>query len=60
MAGKKSSASKIKIERFDDLFGMGFEVQNSENKVMMIPLEQLHDFTGHPFKVLDDETISML
>ena len=55
MAGKKSSASKIKIERFDDLFGMGFEVQNSENKVMMIPLEQLHDFTGHPFKVLDDQ-----
>ena len=55
MAGKKSSASKIKIERFDDLFGMGFEVQKSENKVMVIPLEQLHDFTGHPFKVLDDE-----
>ena len=55
MAGKKSSASKIKMERFDDLFGSGSDTQDSSDRVMMIPLEQLHDFSGHPFKVLDDE-----
>ena len=55
MAGKKSSASKIKMESFDDLFGIGSDAQDSRDKVRMIPLEQLHDFNGHPFKVLDDE-----
>ena len=55
MAGKESSASKIKIERFDDLFGIGLDSNNQGDKVVMLPLEQLHDFNGHPFKVLDDE-----
>ena len=55
MAGKESSASKIKIERFDDLFGIGLDSKNQGDKVVMLPLEQLHDFNGHPFKVLDDE-----
>ena len=55
MAGKKSSASKIKMESFDDLFGIGSGSANSRDKVVMLPLEQLHDFKGHPFKVLDDE-----
>ena len=55
MAGKKSSASKIKMESFDDLFGIGSGSENSRDKVVMLPLEQLHDFNGHPFKVLDDE-----
>ena len=55
MAGKKSSASKIRMESFDDLFGIGSDAQDSRDKVRMIPLEQLHDFNGHPFKVLDDE-----
>ena len=55
MAGKKSSASKIKMESFDDLFGIGSDSENSRDKVVMLPLEQLHDFNGHPFKVLDDE-----
>ena len=55
MADKKSSASKIKMERFDDLFGIGSEDKNYKDKIVMIPLDQLHDFNGHPFKVLDDE-----
>ena len=55
MAGRKSSASKIKMESFDDLFGIGSGSENSRDKVVMLPLEQLHDFNGHPFKVLDDE-----
>jgi len=55
MAGKKSSASKIRMESFDDLFGIGSDAQDSRDKVRMIPLEQLHDFNVHPFKVLDDE-----
>lgn len=54
MADKKSSASKIKMERFDDLFGIGSEDKDYKDKIVMIPLEQLYDFSGHPFKVLDD------
>ena len=55
MADKRSSASKIKMERFDDLFGIGSGEQDGRDKIIMIPLEQLYDFNGHPFKVLDDE-----
>lgn len=55
MAGKKSSASKIKMESFDDLFGIRSEDMDYKDKIVMISLEQLHDFNGHPFKVLDDE-----
>ena len=55
MAGRKSSASKIKMESFDDLFWIGSGSENIRDKVVMLPLEQLHDFSGHPFKVLDDE-----
>jgi ParB family chromosome partitioning protein len=48
---KFGSASKIKLNSFDDLFG---ETAASE-QVQQIPLEELHEFKGHPFKVLDDE-----
>ena len=55
MAGKKSSASKIKMESYEDLFGIGTDIENSRDKVIIVPLDQLYDFNGHPFKVSDDE-----
>ena len=46
---KGGSASKVRINKFDDLFG------SSAGQVQEILLSELHDFKGHPFKVLDDE-----
>ena len=51
---KKGSAEKIKLSSFDDLFGTQ-EAGTETEQVQGIPLCELHEFRGHPFKVLDDE-----
>ena len=53
---KVKSASKIKIDSFDDLFGSSIEENfNQAEQVVEVPLEDLHTFQNHPFRVLDDE-----
>lgn len=51
----KSSAKNIKLASVDDLFSTE-ESRAAENleKVMEIPLTELHAFKNHPFKVRDD------
>ena len=51
---KRGSADKIKLSSFDDLFGTQ-EASTGTEQVQEIPLCELHEFRGHPFKVLDDE-----
>ena len=54
----KSSASKIKMTSFDDLFGGGDETicsSDTANMIQDIELSKLVTFANHPFKVLDDE-----
>lgn len=51
---KKGSASKIKIDSFDDLFGSD-NVSDSMEQIIDVPLTQLHTFKNHPFQVADDE-----
>lgn len=51
---KRGSADKIKLSSFDDLFGTQ-EVGTGTEQVQEIPLCELHEFRGNPFKVLDDE-----
>lgn len=52
---KTGSASKIKIDSFDDLFGSStVENSNQTEQVVELPLEDLHTFKNHPFRVLDD------
>lgn len=54
----KSSASKIKMTSFDDLFGSNEETVcslNNENSIQDMELSKLFPFPHHPFKVLDDE-----
>lgn len=51
---KRGSADKIKLSSFDDLFGTQ-EAGTGAEQVQEIPLCELHEFRGHPFKVLDDE-----
>ncbi|KXL53625.1 putative chromosome-partitioning protein ParB [Anaerotignum neopropionicum] len=54
----KSSASKIKMTSYDDLFGRNEGAicsLNSENAIQDIELSKLFPFSQHPFKVLDDD-----
>lgn len=56
MSSLKSSARKIELATIDDLFGTQDSRDDAKReKVMDIPLSDLHAFKGHPFKVLDDE-----
>lgn len=53
MGSKAGSASKVKLNSFDDLFG-GAENTAGE-QIISAKLSDLHTFKGHPFRVLDDE-----
>ena len=52
---KTGSASKIKMESFDDLFGGSSAQEIGAEQIINAPLVDLHEFKDHPFKVLDDE-----
>ena len=54
MKNKESSASKIVLDSYESLFG-DLEDVGKEDRVRMIPLSELYEFAGHPFRVLDDE-----
>ena len=51
----KSSAGKIQLSGFNDLFQTGGETEASSEQVKEIALSELHPFQGHPFQVRDDE-----
>ena len=54
----KSSAKKAKLASVDDLFTTEeTRADAGREKVMEIPLTDLHPFEGHPFKVKDDEAM---
>lgn len=52
---KAGSASKVKINTFDDLFGGADTVAGNGEQVTEVALSDLYEFKGHPFKVLDDD-----
>jgi len=52
----KGSGRNIKLTSYDDLFSTEESRTDAQReKVMEIPLSELHPFRNHPFKVLDDE-----
>jgi len=53
----RSSASKIQITGFDDLFQTEPKIEISGERVQEIPLADLHPFKNHPFQVRDDEAM---
>ena len=54
----KSSAKKVELASVDDLFSTEESRANAQReKVVEIPLSELHPFKGHPFKVKDDEAM---
>ena len=55
---KKSSASKIKLTDVNSLFGNSKtikDINNEREEIVEVALADLHEFEGHPFKVIDDE-----
>ena len=53
----KSSASKIEVTGFDDLFQTSGPVEPGANQPQEIPLAELYPFKGHPFQVRDDDAM---
>lgn len=56
----KSSAKKVELASVDDLFSTEESRADAQReKVLEIPLSELHPFKDHPFKVKDDEAMIM-
>ena len=54
----KSSAKKIELASVDDLFSTEESRADAKlEKVLELPLSELHPFKNHPFKVKDDEAM---
>ena len=54
----KSSGRNIELASVDDLFTTEEGRQDAQReKVVELPLSELHPFPGHPFKVKDDEAM---
>ena len=52
---KTGSAAKVKLNSFDDLFGNNDMQTAGTEQIINAPLDELHDFKNHPFRVVDDE-----
>ena len=54
----KSPAKNISLTSLDDLFATDeSRAEAAREKVLDIPLDKLHEFPNHPFKVRDDESM---
>ena len=54
----KSSGRNLNLTSYDEIFETEeTRIEASQEKVIDIPLTQLHPFKNHPFKVTDDETM---
>ena len=56
---KTSSASKIVLNSFNDLFGMT-DSENKVTEVRDVMIDELFEFKNHPFKVVDDKKMQEL
>lgn len=58
---KRGYGEKIKLTSVDDMLHSNDDAvmseQNVEGQIKDIPLEELHTFANHPFRVLDDENM---
>ena len=53
----RSSANKIQLTGFNDLFQTGSTVEADSERVQKVPLSELFSFKVHPFQVQDDEAM---
>lgn len=47
--------TNIGLKSYEDIFTTEEKRQETGEQVVMIPVNQIHEFKNHPFKVLDDE-----
>lgn len=55
---RTKALEKVKLTRFDDLFG-GKEAESAieAGEVKQIPISELHEFHNHPFQIRSDEEL---
>lgn len=53
----KSSAGKIQLSSYEDLFQTSSEKADDRERVQEVPLVELFAFKSHPFRVKDDEAM---
>ena len=52
-------SGNLALKGLDDLFSTEEKRQEEQREqVQQIPIDTLHPFTNHPFKVLDDEAMT--
>lgn len=59
---KRNLGEKIKLTSYDDMFGDDVSTSSpvdlkQEGQIVDVPLEELHTFENHPFRVMDDESM---
>lgn len=55
MASKPANGTRIKLSNVDELFNLGGGTEEKDGQIKELLLDDLHPFSGHPFKVLDDD-----
>lgn len=55
MANRSANGMRIKMSSVDELFNLSGSTEEKDGQVKDLPLDNLHSFSGHPFKVLDDD-----
>ena len=53
----KSSASRIQLTSFEELFQTGSEKADDRERIQEVSLTELYSFKDHPFQVRDDEAM---
>lgn len=54
----KLSLGDVKLQGYDSFFG-NKKVEKSGESIQIIPLDELNDFKGHPFKIREDKINEM-
>ena len=49
---------EIQLTSYNELLGIDDSVNPGTDRIVEIPISDLHPFKGHPFKVLDDEKMT--
>ena len=60
MASKPANGMRIKLSSVDDLFNLNGGAEEKDGHIEELSLDTLHPFSGHPFKVLDDDKMQDL
>ena len=52
--------ANISLSSYDDIFSTQESRQETGEHVIMLPLDAIHPFKNHPFRIVDDEEMQKL